>query len=133
VPALFGADGSRARAACQRYARAQVLVLGKDCLAWTSKDAGLTWESAIVNKGKRDGYIVDVQFHPTQPAWVLARAVKATCFTASPSDFCSFEVRGMPAGRLVRGGARLTGSPSVHPCVAHHPPAAAVPHARLWR
>lgn len=90
----------RMQVRCVSVARAQVLVLGKDCLAWTSKDAGLTWQPAIINKGKRDGYIVDVQFHPTQPTWVLARAVKATCFTASPSDFCSFEVRSMPAVHL---------------------------------
>jgi hypothetical protein len=72
----------------------QILVLGKDKLAWTTTDAGATWTAVAV---AADLYMTDVNLHPTRPAWVAARTVRAGCFAGSgASDVCSYEARIYP-------------------------------------
>ena len=67
-----------------------MLALGRDTLAWSTRDGGVTWAPVQVS---RELYITDVGFHPTISTWLFARTVRDTCFTASPSDVCSYELR----------------------------------------
>ena len=87
--------------------RTQMLVLGKDTLAWASSDIGATWASASVGS---DIYIVDASMHPTQPTWIAARTLHRSCFGASRTDTCSYEVRSVIASRCAAAGADWTGS-----------------------